>query len=258
MRRLSALAAGALILLFGTTACMDIEYGLALERDLSGTATLDLDIDLERMALVSARIQKAFSGQEGEPTEEEIEAARQQILQEVEEGDDFSEQGLRQEIEGDLPEGLRLLEVHADDQGMQRRMMVRFAFDHVDRLGEMDMGPGDEGPGGAGGDRGPQAEPFADLEVIDEGETILITNAPLNPMEEVQEQAQGGMPGMEGMMADAFESLRVAFSIRAPFRVVEHNATRVDGETLWWEYDFAALAATGGETPDHIMVRYRK
>lgn len=258
MKKLLTLAAGSLFLLFGTTACIDMEYGLALERDLSGTASLDLNIDLERMAYVSAKMQKMFSGAEGEPTEEEIEAARQRLLEEMEEEEDLTEEGLREEIEGDLPEGVELLEVEADDEGLERRVLVRFAFDHVDRLREMNVASDDETGSEAetGGEAG--AEPFGDLEVIDEGETLLVTNAPLNPMAEAREQMQGGMPGMEGMIAEAFEGLRVAFSIQAPFEVVEHNATRVDGRTLWWEFDFASLAQEGGEVPDHIMVRYRK
>lgn len=252
MRKLWALAAAAVFLLSGTTACVDVEYGLALERDLSGTATLDLDLDLERMAYVSASMQKMFAGGEGEPTEEELEAARQQLLEEMEDQEEFNEEGLRGEIEGDLPEGMELLEVETDDEGLRRRVMIRFAFDHVDRLTDVDVGPGDEE------DEAPESRPFGDLEVIDQGETILITNAPMNPMAEARDQAQGGMPGMEGMIARAFEGLRVAFSIRAPFDAVEHNATRVDGETLWWEYDFAMLAGSDGESPDPIMVRYRK
>lgn len=250
MRRLSALAVGALFLLSGPTACVDIEYGLALERDLSGTATLDVDLDLERMAYVSAKMQRMFSGAEGEPTEEEIEAARQQLLEELEDQEDFTEEGIREEIEGDLPEGMELLAVEADDEGLERHVMIRFAFDHVDRLSEVDVGPGEQDA--------PGAEPFGDLKVVDEGETILITNAPMNPMTEAREQAQGSMPGMEGLIGQAFEGLRVAFSIEAPFEVEEHNATRVDGKTLWWEYDFPTLAAMDGETPDHILVRYRR
>lgn len=258
MKKLLAPAAGAIFLLFGTTACIDMEYGLALERDLSGTATLDLNIDLERMAYVSAKMQKMFSGAEGEPTEEEIEDARQRLLEEMEEEEDLTEEGLRDEIEGDLPEGVELLEVEADDEGLERRVLVRFAFDHVDRLQEMNVASDDEAgsEAEAGGQAG--AEPFGDLEVVDEGETLLVTNAPLNPMAEAREQMQGGMPGMEEMIAEAFEGLRVAFSIQAPFEIVEHNATRVDGRTLWWEFDFASLAQEGGGVPDHIMVRYRK
>ena len=284
MKKLLRLLAGSLALLIGTTACMDVEYGLVLERDLSGTATMDLEIDLERMATTSARIQKMFSGEEGEPTEEELAAAREEMLAQLEDQDELSEEGLRDEIESDLPEGVALLEVEADDEGLQRRVRLRFAFDHVDRLRNVDMGPddeeageegvaeedagveaggadaGDEAGGADASDEGAEAnvEPFGDLEVIDEGETLLVTNAPFNPLAEIEQQMDGGMSGMEGIVLQAFEGLRVAFSLRAPWEVVEHNATRVDGNTLWWEFDFASLAQGEDEVPGHIMVRYRK
>lgn len=270
MRGRWALSVGALVLLGGaTTSCVEMEYGLALERDLSGTATLDVEIDLERMAYVSARMQRMFAGADGEPTEEEIEAAREELLEQAEQEDAFSEETVREEITDDLPEGIELLEVETGQDGLRHRLRVSLAFDRVERLREMSVDAGGDGDGAdedadeagagaapAGG--GPEPDPFGDLEVIDEGETILITNAALNPVAEAREQTQGGMPGLEGMLGRAFEGLRVTFSIRAPFEVVEHNATRVEGNTLWWEYDFAALAGREEAMPDPIMVRYRK
>lgn len=284
MKKLLVLSTGMLFLVGGTTGCLDVEYGLGLERDLSGTATIDLDIDLERMAYVSAKIQRMFSGTEGEPTEQEIEAARRELVSGLEEQEEFSEEGLREEIEPDLPEGVELLDVELEEEDLGRHIRVTLAFDHVNRLKEMDVGPeprpgpepgaegepeaeveleaGPEPEPGTGGEAGTEGDagtaPFGDLEVIDEGETILITNAPVNPVAEVQGQAHGGMPNMEGLLVDAFEGLRVAFSLRAPFEIVEHNATRVEGETLWWEFDLATLTREGGEAPRHIMVRYRK
>lgn len=270
MKRRWTLAVGSLVLLgASTTGCVQLEYGLALERDLSGTATLDVEVDLERMAYVSARMQRMFAGAEGEPTEEEIEAARQELLAQAEQEEAFSEETVREEITDDLPEGVELLEVETGQDGLRHHLRVSLAFDRVDRLREMavdagggedeaDEGAGEAGAGAAPAGGAPEPDPFGDLEVMDEGETILITNAALNPVAEAREQAQGGVPGLEGMLGRVFEGLRVAFSIRAPFEVVEHNATRVDGSTLWWEYDFAALAGQERKMPDHIMVRYRK
>lgn len=268
--RLWGVAVGALILLGGALGCVDMEYGLTLERDLSGTATLDMEIDLERMAYVSAKMQRMFSGAEGEPTEEELEAARQELLAQAAEENAFGEEAVREEIADDLPEGIELVGVETERDGLRHHLRITLGFDHVERLKEMDVegggAAGEEGAEGeaapgrepSAGEGGAQPDPFGDLEVIDEGGTILITNAPLNPVAAARRQAQGGVPGMEGMIAQAFQGLRVAFSLHAPFQVVEHNATRVEGDRLWWEYDFASLAAgeTGG--PDHIMVRYRK
>ncbi|HYU26998.1 MAG TPA: hypothetical protein VEO74_17440, partial [Thermoanaerobaculia bacterium] len=43
----------------------------------------------------------------------------------------------------------------------------------------------------------------------------------------------------EKMMKDAFSKMRVTYRITAPFKIVSHNATRQEGQTLIWEYNFA-------------------
>jgi hypothetical protein len=55
--------------------CMQFDYGITLEEDLSGTADVDIAIDLDRVAYMSAYIQNAFAGEGGEPSDEQIQAA---------------------------------------------------------------------------------------------------------------------------------------------------------------------------------------
>lgn len=247
MKKLLALAAGSTLLLGG---CLDIDYGLAIDRDLSGTAALDVEIDLERMAYVSAKMQRMFGGQEGEPTSEELAAARQELVSQMEE-EDLDDEELRREIEEDLPAGVRLLSAEHGQEALKRRISLKLAFDHIERLNAVDMRPDGAQMGEDSGSR-----PFGDLEVVDEGRTLLITNAPINPVRG-SEESVGAMPGMEGFLGTAFEGLRVSFSIQTPFQVVEHNATRADGNTLVWEFGVDDLSPEG-ETPGTIRVRYRK
>ena len=86
--------------------------------------------------------------------------------------------------------------------------------------------------------------PFEGLELIEKGDTITIRTKPQNPTEKVQDEAkEGGGPKMdadtEKMMKDAFSKMRVTYRITAPFKIVSHNATRQEGQTLIWEYNFA-------------------
>jgi hypothetical protein len=64
------------------------------------------------------------------------------------------------------------------------------------------------------------------------------------------------------MMNDAFKNLRVAWKITAPFEVISSNATRKEGNTLIWEYDFAGLqklAASKKAMDDlAVSVTYKK
>ena len=50
-------------------------------------------------------------GEGGEPTDEQIQAAREEIRAEIDSDENFSEQSLRNEIDPDLPDGVTLTDV---------------------------------------------------------------------------------------------------------------------------------------------------
>ena len=147
--------------------CMQFEYGITLEEDLSGTADVDLAIDLDRVAYMAAYVQNAFSGEGGEPSAEQIQEAREELLQGMDEGDDFSVESMRAEIEPDLPEGVALVYANVNREELLTTVNMRFAFDHVDKLKEIHLDDDDEG-----GDEGVpvDSEPFENLEIIEEGD----------------------------------------------------------------------------------------
>ena len=217
--------------------CMQFEYGITLEDDLSGTADVDLAIDLDRVAYMSAYIQNAFAGEGGEPSDEQIQAAREEILTEVDEDEDFSVESMRAEIEPDLPDGVELVDARVNRQELLTTVNMRFAFDHVDKLKEIRLDDDDEGDdSGAPVD----AEPFENLEIIEDGDRIIIRSEPINPMEEIDEM--GEMPFVsEEMIEKLLQGFGVTFSVTTPFKVEEHNATRQDGKTLVWEFNLETL-----------------
>lgn len=215
--------------------CMQFEYGITLEEDLSGTADVDIAIDLDRVAYMSAYIQNAFEGEGGEPSAEQIEAARQEVLAEMDADEDFSDESLREEIEPDLPEGVTLVYANAKRDELLTTMNMRFAFDHVNKLKEIQLDDDDEGDEGAPID----SEPFRELEIVEEGDEIIIRSEPINPMEEMDE-----MPWVSDEMVDKLlEGFAVTFSVTSPFQVEEHNATQQDGNTLVWEFNLETLKA---------------
>jgi hypothetical protein len=217
--------------------CMQFDYGITLEDDLSGTADVDLAIDLDRVAYMSAYIQNAFSGEGGEPSDEQIQEAREEILAEVDEDEDFSVESMRAEIEPDLPDGVELVDASVNRQELLTTVKMRFAFDHVDKLKEIRLDDDDEGDdSGAPVD----AEPFENLEIVEDGDRIIIRSEPINPMEEIDEM--GEMPFVsEEMIEKLLQGFGVTFSITTPFKVEEHNATRKDGKTLVWEFNLETL-----------------
>jgi len=217
--------------------CMQFDYGITLEDDLSGTADVDLAIDLDRVAYMSAYIQNAFGGEGGEPSAEQIQEAREEILAEVDEDEDFSVESMRAEIEPDLPDGVVLLYANVDRDELLTTVNMRFAFDHVDKLKEIRLDDDDDGEdSGAPVD----SEPFENLEIIEDGDEIIIRSEPINPMQEIDEM--GEMPFVSDAMIDKLlQGFSVTFSITSPFKVEEHNATRKDGKTLVWEFNLETL-----------------
>jgi len=214
--------------------CMQFDYGITLDDDLSGTADLDLAIDLDRVAYMSAYIQNSFSGEGGEPTAEQIEEARAEIVEGMDEDEDFSVESMRAEIEPDLPDGVTLLYANVDREELLTTMNMRFAFDHVDKLKEIHLDDDDEGD-----DEGApvDSEPFENLEIIEDGDQIIVRSEPINPIQEMDD-----VPWVSDEMVEKLlQGFAVTFRITTPFKVEEHNATRKDGETLVWEFNLETL-----------------
>lgn len=264
-RRFPPLVAALLAVALG---CFNMEYGLELERDLSGTATMDISVDPERLAYLSVTMQKSFRGEEGEPTDEEIAEAKKEILAEMEEErEDFDPEEARRELERDLPEGVEVLEVRRAENELGMRM--KLAFDHVEKLSAVSIGPPEEEEGEdaqdepAGGATPAEVEPeqevtpFGELTFVDEGDTFLLTNEPVDP---VQTPGQTGSSpqarAMAASLAAAFPEPLVVFRLDAPFEVVEHNATRVEDGVLYWEYGLGDFGGEGARS--HMRVRFRR
>jgi hypothetical protein len=258
IRRFALLAlAGAATLLAG---CFDIQQSMSLQKDLSGTAGFSMTVNFEPMALMMLRMQREMAGTKGDPTPAEIEKAKNDFLASKKEKSpaaDFAAQ--RGELEKSLPKGVQLLDGGVDDQGMKMRVHVKFRFDDVAKLGQIrfskDEAQQQPGP------KNPYDEPFSGIKVKDEGKTVLLTSAAVNPLKK-QEEAKGGpelTPEMKQQMAEAFKGFRVAFKLDTPLEVVESNATRRDGHTLYWEYDLATLEKMSKEQMQTgIRVRLRK
>lgn len=253
------------------TGCLDVEQTLTLEKDLSGKAGFSMKVNLEPMAFFMAKLQHQMSGQEGEPTAAEIEKVRQEMLasKKTEPRDPKAEQA---ELRKSLPPGVQLLESKVEDKGLGMDVHLAFAFDHASKLGLIRLpkseggaaepaAPAAEGPG-APGPKNPFDEPFGDLQITDEGKTLLLTSKAVNPMAEQQsEMGAGGEvpPEMQKQVEEMFKGLRIAYKIQAPFEVVETNATRREGKTLIWEWDLKSLEKMKPEQlAQGVRVRYKK
>ena len=229
------------------TGCMQVEYGIVLEDDLSGTADMDLTVDLDRVARTTAAVKAAFEGT-GEPTEEQIEEARREIVAEMDLDDSLDTAGLRAEIESDLPDGVRLLGVDEERDGLQRRVRMEFAFDHVNRLREFDTRW--DRSGDPDGDH-EGSKPFEGLEIIERDGEIIVRNDPIDPIDEIEDN----MFVPDGMIETMLQDISVTFRLETPFEVLEHNATRREGRTLIWVFDWERLRQ---DEPVGIFARLKR
>jgi hypothetical protein len=260
MKKIAAvvLALGGCLALAG---CFDVEQAMTLQKDLSGKAAFSMSVDMEPMMLFMVRMQREMAGQKGEPTAQEIAKARQEFLA-SRKTETTGRPPSKEEIEKDLPPGVKLLDSSFKEDGLKIAANFLFGFDHISKLSQIKVSKKSETEGaGQPGGENPFDSPFSGLQVKDEGGTILLTTEAMNPVAEQKAQTESMdlSPEMKKQVEDAFKGLRVAFKIDAPFEVVEHNATRKEGRTLIWEYNMASLEKmTPEQAAQGVRVRFKK
>jgi hypothetical protein len=244
MIRTRGILMAALLALFGT-GCFEVEQSIELKRDLSGTANFKLGVDMEPMITIMAKMQKEMSGDKSPLTKADIEAAKADFRKNQKSTTEKTEDP-RKQAEGGLPPGVKLLDVSVQEKEFGVTTNMKFAFDKLSSLVGVKLGTKKEGEAPADPTKKSILDtPFQGLEISETASTITIHTKPQNPADKVkaQESAQGPKldADTEKMMNDAFKNLRVAWKITAPFEVVSSNATRKEGKTLIWEYDFQKL-----------------
>ena len=247
--------------------CFEVEQSIELKKDLSGTANFKLGVDMEPMIVIMAKVQKEMGGDKSPLTKAEIEAARADFKKNAKKTSSSKTEDPRKEVEGGLPPGVKLLDVAVQEKEFGVTTNMKFAFDKLSSLVGVKLGSKKEGEGpGDPTKKSILDTPFQGLEISETANTISIHTKPQNPAEKVKAQASEQAPKIdpetEKMMNDAFKNLRVAWKITAPFEVVSSNATRREGNTLIWEYDFKKfqeLAASKKAMDDlAVKVTYKK
>jgi len=233
---------------------------------MSGTANFKLGIDMEPMVVIMAKVQKEMGGDKSPLTAAEIAAAKADFKKSAKKSTDVKEAS-RKDAEGGLPPGVKLLDVTVAEKELGVTTNMKFAFDKLSSLVGVKLGKKKDGEAADPMKKSVIDAPFEGLELSETASTISIRTKPQNPAEKVKSEAseQGGPkldPDTEKMMNDAFKNLRVAWKITAPFEVVSSNATRKEGNTLIWEYDFEKLQkiASSQKTLDDmaVQVTYKK
>jgi len=266
MVRMRAILMVALVAFFAT-GCFEVEQSIELKRDMSGTANFKLGVDMEPMVIIMAKVQKEMSGDKSPLTAAESAAAKADFKKNEKKSSTTTKEDPRKEAEGGLPPGVKLLDVSVAEKEFGVTTNMKFAFDKLSSLVGVKLGKKKEGEGPADPTKKSVIDtPFEGLEISETASTISIHTKPQNPADKVKSEAGEQGPPMdadtEKMMNDAFKNMRVAWKITAPFEVVSSNATRKEGNTLIWEYDFAKLQKLGsskkGMDDMGVKVTYKK
>jgi len=247
---------------FFATGCFEIEQSINLKKDLSGTADFHLGVDLEPMVLVMAQVGRSMQGKKGPMTEAELAEVKADFRKQSAEKKSESEGPSRAEIEKSLPEGVTLLDFAVKERDFGVDSDFKFGFDSLKSLAGVKLPSKDDDPT----KKSIIDTPFDGLELIEKGGTITLQTKPVNPAQSVKEEEQAADapkldPEAEKIVKQAFEKMRVVYRITAPFKIVSHNATRREGDTLIWEYDMKRFEQMEkSKKPEDLQVKvvYRR
>lgn len=259
MKRLAVLLAAAALVL-SSTGCFEFEETIELNQDLSGKAGIKIGIDFEPMVVIMTQMKREMEGLTGPPTQAELAEARKSFVQQSKSEPKEDPEKMRAEIERDLPEGVKLLDAKVEERDLGMLSSFLFEFDKLSRLSDVTLPSSGDDPT----KKNVFDTPFEGLQIQEKGNRITIRTKPQNPTNSVREETQQNAevdPETEKMMEDAFKNLRVSYRITAPFEVIEHNATRVEGKTLIWEYDletFKKMEKSKKPVDTAVMVTFRK
>ncbi|HEX6898569.1 MAG TPA: hypothetical protein VF789_02605 [Thermoanaerobaculia bacterium] len=256
MRRMALVGTACLLLVM--TGCIEIEEVVTLEKDFSGTASLDFAMDMEPFAAFTAQFKREMEGKEGKPTQEEIDLVRQELL--------ASQKGsmnmpTKEEIAKDLPPGVKLLESKAIDEGLKFGGNLKVAFDHFDKLQQLEVKQKTAGEAGeaesASAKMGFPEKPFGGLHFKDEGATLVMSGMGFAPPAEMS--SAPSLDDLPPEVAATLKKIKLVIKVTAPFEVVEHNATRKEDKTLIWEYDYDTLMSrTPEQMQEGLRARFKK
>jgi hypothetical protein len=251
------------------SACFEIKQDIVVDRNLAGSADLQINIDFEPMVMIMGhlereRLVREMEGKERLVTEEEVakELAkfRGEFMKELQ-----REQSAPidlAEVNAEMPEGVKVVAANLTVNELKMTTRFNFNFGSLSLLTDLKL---PSKPRANPTHNNVLESPFQGLEVIEKGDIITIRSRPRSPADDVEKWAEADVgwpndPETKKMMKDAFKTLGFTFRITAPFEIVSHNAQRKEGKTLVWVYDLERFEKmTTTEADDlGIHVTYRR
>ena len=230
--------------------CLTMERSILVNKDLTGRAALKMTIDFDALVPMIIKMEHQSEGKTDPPSDIEIAAAKAQLkamLTSMPPNSPFD----AKRISAGLPEGMTLVESTQKLDGSNFVINLVIGFQDVTKVPLISMPSLDQAPAGVDTST---MKLFQDIEVTDEGGTLLIATKPT---------AAGGAPtafqtpissadlmstlanttGMKPedltpLVNEMMKGMKVSTRIESPLTVVDTNATTKDGAALIWSLSF--------------------
>lgn len=256
MRKLAAAVVAALCLV--STACMSLEQAISLEKNLSGTATIAMNMNMESMADMLTGLKLSMTGNTAAPSAADLEQGRKEFLAQMW-SSELNPEKIKTEMASTFPAGLKLLDSSVKQDGLKIAINMKVGFDDATKLASIKLDPA--ALGGASPIPTPTDAPLLGIKVVEEAGTVLITT----PMPKEIADLKGNLdqlkaePAVQAMVETMLKGLKTTFRITTPFEVIEHNAHKREGNTLVWEFNIGSLEALMKQlSTENLRVRYKK
>lgn len=236
--------------------CLDAESGVSLNKDLSGKASFKMAMDLAPMMDQLMKTMEAQAGQPAPPGM--MDMIKSQMAQKLGAGI-FDVTGMKAK----LPTGVTLADSSQKIEDLRVTAAFTFAFTNINQLPLIEMPPSSAAVGAPAAGEKP-AKMF-DFEIKDDGSAISIsTKAPEKPSAEDEKKKAEAMATAKDAMSqlDALglrdmlkiAKVKVVMRFDIPQTVVEHNATRTEGQSYFWETKLDSLEKLDIDSIDKAIV----
>lgn len=192
--------------------CLKIDQTLTLAKDGSGTLDLRYGMSEQSIAQIEAmeQLSKSMGGTGGDVS----------VEQENDSPFDFDEARVRKGFEQDNPEGVELVSLSSEVVDGWKYIQIALRFDDLEALRRTDLFED------------------SDLSITEDADgNYVLTQVAGADGSGVGGEGVDMDPAMMQQMAAIFAGMRIATNVIVPGRVIESNATSVEGNRASWVFD---------------------
>lgn len=205
---------------------------------LFGTATVGTVTDVAPLLRAMIGEQKRRQGAGGDATDEELRAAAAAFGDDLDANAAEAAEDVRERMQRSLPKGVRVERIGTRRDGTRVATTTTFAFDDARLLRDLEVFFERGRPGN---------KPFASFRVEEEGTSLVVEGMP-PPLD----------APLAGVPDEELKKFAVVLELAIRRPVLEHNATRIQGDALVWDLDGVRLRARTLADRGWIRARYAR